>query len=907
MAGFTGVLTGFLDPNEFLGYKPGYNTTTYDRLVSPPVISPIASLNSNRRGIYDTGFYFSPALSKYNTTYFSNSITLLTGDTVHTNSAGIFGLREFLDIGTLGPKQAQYMDDDSLSTQTVTNHTYLDSFAGATGNQADLYVYRLPGTLPAGATINYVRVFKALHSEEYISSPPDFHPTGKTHVITSFWLGNGTNTGVYTGTHGHFALNRIYDLNLYPFIDLDVVNITQYVERFYTNPKTNLPWTIGEVSVMTGGYTMMKVPGADNEIIGINAFSISVAWTVTGTNYTEVTDAYEYEIGITPDLGWANQLDMFNTYNSLDSTRTNSALILKKMSSAGWQYDPVNRAISMGLSEDEIQKVLSFGYPEYLWAVRSYDKFGNASPWSEVRKFYGVHDRPLTQFDLQTDLDGHNFPVVTLYGKKDPGLKYIEVSDDTGMAYYPNSDSWRCEFVLTGGLNELYIRGIPYNGIPTAYYRTKAYLETGQVYRHSVYNTFDDFGALHGVDRLTSLDESNVNYRERIKDVFIHPANSNLVGLHNSIARNLNLSYDDAAITIVPNTLPYSGKIDRVYPDISMIIDTNYIFFSSLSFVVENEYHKVDPQDLSIDFNQFVNLNEQVKVYCPYGVEVPVQDYIIDRDDVVIRFLKDKYIDKEVYVSYKKLVPVEIGTDQTLSEVVTGINAITYNGYSLFVAELSSNLSGDESSDGLLRGLFNVRSTERYRDADGAIQYGTKLRWTDISIHRLSDKEYQNRFLNSDGTTINSAVEGYIETFKDIVHQTWDRVELDRDVWDPVPEDELSNSLSPTILDSQKGYWVSYRKNGEEQRMFFTEAFNMAFNSEYDRSRMVYKGLKTEDFKSGIGDGDDLKLIIYRDTTEEVLQKPSLYRSTVSWEITGQITDSSYLPNTIYGGILFKP
>lgn len=908
MAGFTGMMTGFLEPNEYLGYKPGYNTTTYDRLVSPPVISPIASLNSNRRGIYDTGFYFSPALSKYSTTYFSNSLSILTGDSVHTSSAAIFGLGTFLDIGTIGPKQASFMDDDDLSTLVITTHDYLDLLGGSTGNQADLYVYRLPTELPANATINYVRVFKGIHSEQYNQSSEPFHPTGKTHIITSFWLGNGTSTGVYTGVHGHTAVNEIYNLLSYPFNNLEIANMTQYVEKFYLNPKTNLPWTVGEVTVMTGGYTLMKVAGADFEQIGINAFSLSVAWTVTGTNYTEVTDAYEYEIGITPDLGWANQLDMFEPYSSISSTTTNASLILKRMATTGgWSYDEATRSISMGLTEDEIQKVLNFGYPEYLWAVRSYDKFGNPSAWSDVRKFYGVHDRPLTQFKLETDLDGHNFPAITLYGSKDPTLKYIEIADDTGMAYYPNGDSWRCEFILTGGLNELYIRGIPYNGIPTAYYRAKAYLETGQVYRHNIYNTFDDFGALHGVDRLTVLDESNISYRDRIKDVFIHPADSNLIGLHNSIARNLNLPYDDAAITILPNVLPYSGKIDKIYPDITMIIDTNYIFFASSSFIVENEYHKVDPQDLGFSFNQIVNLNESISVYCPYGVNVPAKDYVLDRDDKVIRFLSDKYIGKNVYVSYKKLLSVPIGTAYDLSDVVTAIDAITYNGYVLFNATLSSNVDSDESSDGLLRGTLNVRSTERYRDSNGDIQFGTKVRWTDLSIHRLSDKNYQDRFLNSDGTTINSAIEGYIETFKDIAHQTWDRVELNRDVWDPVPELELPNNLSPNILDSQKGYWVSYRRDGKEQRMFFTEAFNIGFTSEQDRSRLVYKGLKTEDFKSGIGDGDDLKLIIYRDTTKEVLHQPATYRSTVSWEVTGQVTDSSYLPNTVFGGILFKP
>lgn len=63
---------------------------------------------------------------------------------------------------------------------------------------------------------------------------------------------------------------------------------------------------------------------------------------------------------------------------------------------------------------------------------------------------------------------------------------------------------------------------------------------------HHVWNPFDEFGMLLGVERLYK--ERNAAFKERILDVFRKPANATKEGLKNSIARGLGLDVEDVQV-----------------------------------------------------------------------------------------------------------------------------------------------------------------------------------------------------------------------------------------------------------------------------------------------------------------------------------------------------------------------
>lgn len=96
-----------------------------------------------------------------------------------------------------------------------------------------------------------------------------------------------------------------------------------------------------------------------------------------------------------------------------------------------------------------------------------------------------------------------------------------------------------------------------------------------------LWNTFDEFGLLLGVKRLFL--EKNVDFKERILDVFRYPANSSDEGLTNGIAREL-------------------GMIDRQYTNSSgQIIKLEWIN-DYKSFVIKNSSGLyIDPNSVRVD------------------------------------------------------------------------------------------------------------------------------------------------------------------------------------------------------------------------------------------------------------------------------------------------------------------
>lgn len=96
---------------------------------------------------------------------------------------------------------------------------------------------------------------------------------------------------------------------------------------------------------------------------------------------------------------------------------------------------------------------------------------------------------------------------------------------------------------------------------------------------HHVWNFFDEFGLLLDCPRLYA--ERNVDYKERLLDVFRHPANSSYQGLHNHLARELGLYKKDTW---------YDGGVDMVLKNSNIVVDS-----------IEVDGVKWDPEKIYID------------------------------------------------------------------------------------------------------------------------------------------------------------------------------------------------------------------------------------------------------------------------------------------------------------------
>jgi hypothetical protein len=338
-------------------------------------------------------------------------------------------------------------------------------------------------------------------------------------------------------------------------------------------------------------------------------------------------------------------------------------------------------------------------------------------------------------------------------------------------------------------------------------------------------------------------------------------------------------------------------------------IATNKIYLSSIGFIIDNEYHRVEPQGLTITLDHEIVLSnveaETLSVSSPPGVFIPIADFKINYQDKKITFVEG-YQYQDVWVSYSRKLETDIGPSVSLDALKTGLTEMTYLGYSILDVTINTggSVSLSSSSDGLYRSSSDIRSDNSFIHPTGGIQEGLSFRWTNLSIHHLLDKKYWDRFYNEDGHLLNTLIESYVDSFKKKTHITWEQVVLDEDVWDAVDVATENASHLPFLLDAKFGYWTSSNL-AQTTRYETTQAFDRGFIAEHDKSLMTYVGIPTEQIKSGIGRDKDLKVVVPKPSIVEVLTEPDVFRATINWSITGQVEDSTFLPNTPYGSLLF--
>lgn len=633
------------------------------------------------------------------------------------------------------------------------------------------------------------------------------------------------------------------------------------------------------------------------------------------TGDLEVTSIESYQVGISPDLGWPNVTDLFKEYSPSDPFLTNSQLHLEKdlsVDKGTLTFVENTNLLKANISESTMDSVLRPGFDKYMWAVRALDKYGNYSRWSFVQAFQGIREAPSRLISVDLLDNKSRYRTVTLRGSKSASISAIEVNEDTGFTRYPTRLSWEHDIVLSTGVNSFSIRGFPRAGRPTDYLKTWVELPTGTTSSHHLFNIFDDYGSVYGVDRLTSLYESNSEYKTRIKDVFIHPAGSSLEGLHYSIARNLNLTYDDEAMIIQPAFLASNSgeRSDAYYPGMTLIIDTNYAAVAAPGFRVYSEHHVVDPQSISITLNEPLYLTEldddsPLTIDSPLGTTLHRNDYSVDKDNNSVTFNKDEMKYGDVWVSYSREYRTSIGTGVTISYLETALGDITHDGRPLVTGNQSAAYPTG-SSDGLLRQRIPLSSTTRWIDSKGNRKFGNRVRWTDVSLHELMDSQFQERYKNEYGHLLNTKIESFVEIFKKKAHFDWERSVTDKDMWDPVDETTETASRFDNLWDPIKGFWKSSRFL-DQKKYTTTQAIDLGFVSEIDKSELVYMGIPVDEFKSGIGRDQDLKVVIKEGLHKEELTPPNIYRETVSFSVTGQVNEATYFPQTLFGGLLFEP
>ena len=623
----------------------------------------------------------------------------------------------------------------------------------------------------------------------------------------------------------------------------------------------------------------------------------------------EITDIAYYEIGITPDLGWATPEMMLQEYSPDNPYSTNTQLYIESNLSVNLNTATLDSQLSLlraTVDQDEFTRLLFTNYTDFIWSVRSVTKYGQRSRWARPRRFVGSYEVAGSFMTVENIPAKATKRHITIKGTRNPSILKVKINGDDLTTRYPESNTWEADFLLSGGTNNIYIRGYNEKDRPTRQYLVSTLLETGSIQDHKVFNTFDEFGLLVGIDRIYSTGESNDNLRKRIEDVFIHKSSPDLAGLHNSISRNLDLDYHDYALKIRPSVIQFD-RSDDIYGPLYIDINTDTFDIAGTGFRVFNEHQKIDVQSLKAYLNNkidYVASEESIEITDGSGQRIPNYSFSIDIEDNSINFHEHHMADKNIWITYSKKLSTPIGSSVTLQQLANSIANLKYGDRQILNVDVASGY-GSKSSDGLIRGRFLVAGNSRFTDGNTEI-LGVPIRWSDVSLFSLVDYKYHDRYLNENGNNLNTKIDAFVDSFKNKAHLSWDKVNCDEDVWDPI--DEATDNAAHIRFTSEpvRGYWKSSSPL-QTGRFSTAHAAEMMFKSELDKSELSYHGIRQSDFKSGIGRDEDLKVVISDQITKEVLYSPGVYRVTTSIYITGSSVESRYLPDSIIGGSLFTP
>lgn len=214
-----------------------------------------------------------------------------------------------------------------------------------------------------------------------------------------------------------------------------------------------------------------------------------------------------------------------------------------------------------GIQLDDIEKMLNYASKQYFIDTADVNSIDivykvNLPSYYDTNNILGIYSKNIVLEVVDT--------LYEFFGIEDRLNNLNHVYDQYNLAFIDNIN--KVVFVRVPFNNS---KLKPYGEITINYDGNKVDFDLNI---HHVWNFFDEFGSLVGCQRLTG--ENNLNYKERILDVFKNPANSTKIGLANGIARELdlreNVKWQDMAYDfvikdkmVIVDTITVNG--DRVY------------------------------------------------------------------------------------------------------------------------------------------------------------------------------------------------------------------------------------------------------------------------------------------------------------------------------------------------------
>ena len=774
-------------------------------------------------------------------------------------------------------------EDNSFYTG-VTNFTGVNFITTGALTNSGSY----PGWVVSGDCTVYVHtsgVFVSSGNLPLLTGSFQAHPLDGTDSI-GLYCGSGQNRPtIYsgplaTGLEGPIILDNNHQLYLQAKLNYGSTG------RLYAYPRaiktgaivgyydsTSRAWQAGvptgyypltgNIETIKYNFSCSNFPAATPDSLDLVIYS-----TVTGTFLTVDNvhiDAYMkknafidflvpsgYYVQITPDIGWHNILDMFESSEVLPNPHLRT--FGPYQVGLGNLTDNLDNTVTAIIDVSDFDLAITSDYPKYLWRALPITDNGRLGIGGLPAKFFYVGKQVDNLFTVDAVSNDDHSTIKIISGKRTKDMVVVLDDNETHPnVSYPSQTTWKIELAITSSVRVLKIFAKDSGGSTSSirYVELKHNLYSQNSI--SLWNVFDEHGLVADIERLPN--ETNYEYSLRIRDVYKNKGGATFLGIVNGSIRELALNKvnDGLVISIVRDTNNLS-LLDAISLDVtsySLRIRAESFEITENLFV-DPVYGTVDLTYLPIDIPIFTSLYNLSKIDNKDITIVEQDDKSIYRLSINNQDVMGKFVE----VKYKYCLELLFKKHRTLEALLLSINGILISGVKRIKCSISSLLSGNESSLGLFIGSYSTSNN-------------TQIPWSPIVLRKISDLGYRNYFLNNEEDSLkDTEYFTYVEELKNNTKIFWGSVEADRDRWDSSDSRQLSMDSIPTLFDPPISKIMEYT-TGANNTMDPVAAWGKNYkDSNGNNIRNV--GLNHTFFVPGVAHRNDLKPSIYYTTSRLV-------------------------------------
>jgi len=560
--------------------------------------------------------------------------------------------------------------------------------------------------------------------------------------------------------------------------------------------------------------------------------------------FTDVIVPSGYMLEITPDLGWHDTLSMFG---DREGSPNPHLVTLGPYSLASGLVDNLDSSVTVSVADTEMARAISDNYRKYLWRALALSENGVLGAGGFPRRFTYLGKIFEEEFSVDQVWDDPMSITKLITGTKSRRMTILVngLADDQGLEYLTDT-SWKLTIVMDAPKKEIFIQGKDKGGAKTSERFLTLTSDAIGLAEKALWNVFDEYGLLMGVERLP--DEPNETYAERIRDAFQAPGSHFFGGVVDGGTRELGLHRIADALLVTHKS---RDGITRPQP-IEIEVQASAVLVRTVDMSI-TETVMVDPVMLTCDLSEYV-ADDPALIETIEGIRVNLDQVTIfdensERPDFrKIQFKDDTLGGKLVKVTYDYFREYTFTDYPTLGTLVQAIRGFTnLLGVSVLRADVGKTIAGHESSHGLYIAHGIIQPSETLG-----------LSWSPVYLKRVGDRVYRESFRNADSTLWNTRFYRWVQELKSNTNTEWGHVIADKAVWDAADNTLDGYDHVPTITDpSVIGYSTTGGRSIDAE-----EAHGRGFEDE-DGKTIVSSILVSDDFLPGVAHTHDLQPTVY--------------------------------------------